>query len=65
MQAYKIRDLRELRAFIGVQVMRLRDKVFIHQEDYYRLILEKYGFTGQKTVRTPFEDKVILKPRED
>jgi len=65
MQAYKMRDLGELRAFIGVQVVRLRDKVFIHQEDYCRSILEKYGFTGQKTVRTPFEDKVVLKPRED
>ena len=45
--------------------MRFDDGIFIHQQDYCLHIIKKFGFTGTRTVKVPFDDKVVLKPRDD
>jgi hypothetical protein len=65
MSAYKMRDIGDLQVFTGIQILRLPGKVFIHQKDYALNILEKFGFATSKTVRVPFDEKVVLQPRDD
>jgi transposase InsO family protein len=62
MSSYKLRDIGKLQAFIGIQILRVSGKVFIYQEDYLNYIIEKYGFSIDNKVKTPFDDKVVLKP---
>ncbi|OQV11365.1 Integrase core domain-containing protein isoform 2 [Cladophialophora immunda] len=63
--SYKLRDLGDLQAFVGIQVLRLPGKVFIYQQDYCNVILERFGYQDSRSVKTPFDDKVVLVPRQD
>jgi hypothetical protein len=65
MDAYKLRDLGRLQTFVGIQILRLPGKVFIHQRDYTNSILERFGFNGMRSVRVPMDDKSVLAPRQD
>ena len=65
MATYRMKDLGNLQTFTGIQILRLPGKVFIHQQNYIRHILDKFGFTDSRPVKVPFDDKVVLKPRED
>ena len=65
LNAYKMRNIGDLKTFTGIQVLKLPgQRVFIYQEDYTMTILKKYRFLSDKAIRVPFNDKVVLKPRD-
>ncbi|GJS81439.1 putative ribonuclease H-like domain-containing protein [Tanacetum coccineum] len=54
--------LLELTFFLGLQVKRKEDRIFISQDKYVNEILNKSGFSDVKTARTPMEtQKALLK----
>jgi virulence-associated protein VapD len=65
MGAYRLRDLGSLQTFIGIQILRLPGKVFVHQTDYCKNMLEKFGFTKGRGAVVPYDDGIVLRPRQD
>jgi hypothetical protein len=61
-----MRDLGELKTFVGIQIERLPNGgVFIHQTDYSRQILDRFGITAGNAAKLPYDKKLVLKKRED
>src|SRR5947207_8361034 len=54
-EEYKMKDLGELRYFLGIQVHRDRERKIIHisQAGYIRTILERYGMQNNKPASVP------------
>ena len=65
MSCFKIRDLGELKSFVGTQIMRSHNAVHIHQKEYIIQILGRLGFTNGRSVRTPLDLKLVIAPQED
>ncbi len=53
---YELKDLGEVRAFLGLNITRDRTNrvIYINQEDYIHKILAKYGKTGLSPSKTPW-----------
>ncbi|GJQ99881.1 putative ribonuclease H-like domain-containing protein [Tanacetum coccineum] len=58
-------SMRELTFFLGLQVERKKDGIFISQDKYVGEILKKFGFTEVKTASTPMETQKPLLKDED
>ncbi|GKE49573.1 putative ribonuclease H-like domain-containing protein [Tanacetum coccineum] len=59
---FQISSMGELTFFLGLQVKRKEDGIFISQDKYITEILKKFGFTNVKTASTPMEtQKPLLK----
>ena len=53
-EEYEMKDLGELKYFLGIQVHRDREqKIHISQSGYIRTILERYGMQDSKPANTP------------
>src|SRR5271163_3245069 len=54
-EEYEMKDLGELKYFLGIQVHRDREWKIIHinQSGYNRTILERYGIENSKPANTP------------
>jgi hypothetical protein len=57
-----MKDLGELKYFLGIQVHRDRDRKIIHisQSGYNRTILERFGMQGSKPANTPLSSSTRL-----
>nr|GFA60324.1 putative ribonuclease H-like domain-containing protein [Tanacetum cinerariifolium] len=55
----------ELTFFLGLQVKRKQDGIFISQDKYVAKILKKFGFTEVKNASTPIETQKPLLKDED
>jgi len=51
--------------FVGIQIMRSHNAAHIHQKEYTIQILDRFGFTNGRSVRTPLDLKLIIAPQED
>ncbi|GJY75251.1 putative ribonuclease H-like domain-containing protein, partial [Tanacetum coccineum] len=59
---FQMSSMGELTFFLGLQVKQKEDGIFISQDKYVNEILNKFGFSDVKTVRTPMEtQKALLK----
>ncbi|GJU17216.1 ribonuclease H-like domain-containing protein [Tanacetum coccineum] len=59
---FQMSSIGELTFFLGLQVKQKEDGIFISQDKYVNEILNKFGFSDVKTVRTPMEtQKDLLK----
>jgi hypothetical protein len=64
MAAFDIRDLGELKLFLGIQVERTKDGgYFLHQSKHAQDILEYFGMENCNSVQTPMDLKKSLKKR--
>ncbi|GJX98130.1 putative ribonuclease H-like domain-containing protein [Tanacetum coccineum] len=59
---FQMSSMGELTFFLGLQVKKKEDGIFISQDKYVTEILKKFGFTDVKTASTPMEThKPLLK----
>ncbi|SGY12017.1 BQ5605_C011g06360 [Microbotryum silenes-dioicae] len=58
---YKLKRLGPVKTFLGLEFVRTKDFIFVHQSKYIRGLLEHYTFKNKskKPVATPMEDRVI------
>src|SRR5579859_3429582 len=61
-EEYEMKDLGELKYFLGIQVHRDRERKIIHinQSGYNRTILERYGMQNSKPASTPLSSGARL-----
>src|SRR5438046_5492640 len=61
-EEYEMKDLGELRYFLGIQVHHDRERKIIHisQSGYNRTILERYGMENSKPASTPLSTSARL-----
>jgi len=61
-EEYEMKDLGELKYFLGIQVHRDRERKIIHinQSGYNRTILERYGMENSKPANTPLSSGARL-----
>ena len=52
---YEMKDLNELKYFLGVEVKYTYDSIWLGQSIYSEIILEKFGMSNCKAVKTPFD----------
>ncbi|GJT05504.1 putative ribonuclease H-like domain-containing protein [Tanacetum coccineum] len=64
-EKFQISSIGELTFFLGLQVQQKKDGIFISQDKYVAVILEKFGFTEVKTTSTPMETQKPLLKDED
>nr|GEW31669.1 putative ribonuclease H-like domain-containing protein [Tanacetum cinerariifolium] len=57
---FQISSMRELTFFLGLQVKKKKDGIFISQDKYVVKILRKFGFTNVKSASTPIETEEPL-----
>ncbi|GJS58367.1 putative ribonuclease H-like domain-containing protein [Tanacetum coccineum] len=62
---FQISSMGELIFFLGLQVKKKEDRIFISQDKYVTKILKKFGFTDVKTASTPMEIQKPLLKDED
>ncbi|KAE8724764.1 NAD(P)-linked oxidoreductase superfamily protein [Hibiscus syriacus] len=61
---FKMKDLGELKYFLGFKVMRSKEGILINQRKYALELIEESGMSGSKPARTPFEQNVRLTTSE-
>ncbi|GJU40891.1 putative ribonuclease H-like domain-containing protein [Tanacetum coccineum] len=61
----RMSSMGELTFFLGLQVKKKKDMIFISQDKYVGEILKKFGFTEFKTASTPLETQKHLLKDED
>ena len=59
-QKYEMKDLGELRYFLGIEVIRSPSGIWLSQRQYGLDMLSKYGMTGCKPISVPLEQNVKL-----
>ena len=58
--AFHMSDLGELNYFLGLQISRLHDGLFISQAKYALDLLEKFNMLECKPTPTPFQSRIKL-----
>uniref|UniRef100_A0A3Q7GVD8 Uncharacterized protein n=1 Tax=Solanum lycopersicum TaxID=4081 RepID=A0A3Q7GVD8_SOLLC len=53
--SFKIKDLGNLKYFLGIELARNRDGILMHQRKYVVELISDLGFTGAKPFQTPFQ----------
>ena len=57
---FGMKDLGELRYFLGIEVVRANDGIWLVQRQYALDMLKKFGMTGCKPLDTPLDQNVKL-----
>ena len=57
---FDMKDLGELRYFLGIEVVRANDGIWLVQRQYALDMLKKFGMTGCKPLDTPLDQNVKL-----
>ena len=58
---FDMKDLGELMYFLGIEVIRTADGIWLLQRKYVLDMLEKFGMTGCKPIDTPIEQNAKLR----
>ncbi|GJX93015.1 putative ribonuclease H-like domain-containing protein [Tanacetum coccineum] len=62
---FQMSSMGELTFFLGLQIKKKEDRIFISQDKYVTEILKKFGFIDVKTASTPMETQNPLLKDED
>ena len=57
---FEMSMIEELTFFLGLQIKQTKEGIFIHQEEYIKQILKKFGYDGCKKVTTPMSTSTRL-----
>ncbi|GAA0169340.1 transmembrane signal receptor [Lithospermum erythrorhizon] len=60
MQVFEMTDLREMSYFLGIEIKRRQNEVFICQEKYAKELLKKFNMENYKIMKTPMCQKEKL-----
>ena len=63
--SFEVKDLGELKSFLGMQVNQSDQGISISQKGYTRKILQKYGMEDAKSVSTPVDTSTILEKADN
>ena len=63
-QKFEMKDLGELRYFLGIEVIRSPGGIWLLQRQYGLDMLSRYGMTGCKPISVPLEQNVKLSSEE-
>lgn len=61
---FKIKDMRELRYFLGIEVDRISQGIFLSQKKCICDLIAEYGMTGCKSLKLPIDGHVKMMPTE-
>ena len=64
-QEFKIKDLGNLKYFLGIEVARSKHGIFISQRKYVLDLLNEVGMLGGRPIGTPIEANLKLRISED
>lgn len=59
-KVFAVKDLGDIKYCLGIEVLRSGEEIHLSQTEYIRDILDKFGMTDCKTVRTPLETGLKL-----
>lgn len=59
-QQFKIKDLDELKFFLGLEVLKTKTDIYLNQKKYTLGILTNIGFLKRKPATTPMDCKLKL-----
>jgi hypothetical protein len=62
---WEITDLGEPTKIVGIKITQTKDSITISQKVYINSILEREGFSGINSVKTPFDPSIKLEPNPD
>ncbi|KAJ0483933.1 putative RNA-directed DNA polymerase [Helianthus annuus] len=57
---FMIKDLGELKFFLGIEVTKHKDVLYLSQRKYCLDLLSEFGMLGSKPVSTPIEQNVVI-----
>ena len=58
-------ELEELKHFLGLEVERTKEGLFLGQQKYAKDLLQRYGMINCKSMSTPMDPNVRLKEDEE
>lgn len=59
-QAFKIKDLGELKYFLGIEFAKLKKGIVMHQRKYFLKLIYEFGVGGSKHALIPLDISVKL-----
>ena len=62
---FEMKDLGLLNYFLGVNIVQNSDFFFIHQSNFIKSLLEKFGFENSKPISTPVDVSISLEKAGD
>jgi hypothetical protein len=62
---FQMSMMRELTFFLGIQVKKMKEDIFIHQAKYTKDLMNKFNLAGLKPVSTPMSTATVLNPDEN
>jgi hypothetical protein len=64
-KAFEIKDLGQARKIIGIELQKLDNGYFLHQQSYLRDILERFSMLEANGISTPMDQGTKLSPRQE
>nr|XP_016441060.1 PREDICTED: uncharacterized mitochondrial protein AtMg00810-like [Nicotiana tabacum] len=61
---FRVKDLGELKYFLGIEVLRSKTGILLNQKKYILELISELGLSGAKPASTPLEANVKLTPAE-
>lgn len=61
-QNFHMKDLGDLRYFLGIEISRTADGIFLCQKKYTNDIIAEFGMTGKKPLQLPMDINMKLTP---
>ncbi|GJW19043.1 ribonuclease H-like domain-containing protein, partial [Tanacetum coccineum] len=61
---FKIKDLGELKFFLGIKVLKMKNGLCLNQRKYYIDLLHEYGLLACKPIATPMPENGVLSHKE-
>lgn len=59
-KSFKYTDNGEVSVYLGINVVKQNDGIFLHQSDYIQKILKRFGLANCHHAATPYNDKEVL-----